>query len=64
MLSSDQGVQLSSAVVDALVAAASFIPGEASPRLSRPELANEAVLVRVTIAWRVGRMPDLCARNR
>lgn len=29
----------------------------------REERAMPAVLVRVTIAWRVGRIPDLCARK-
>lgn len=65
MLSNDQGVQLSSAVVDSsFLAAASFSPGEVSLRLSRLDLANVAVFVRVTVDWRVGRMPDLCAKNR
>lgn len=66
MLSSDQGVQLSSDVVAASFLA-SFSPGEVPLRLSRlstPELAKDAVFVTVTIAWRVGRMPDLCAKNR
>lgn len=63
MFSSDQGVQLSSIAVAPFPVASFCRSGDVSIRLSRLELANDAVFVRVTIAWRVGRMPDSCARN-